>query len=492
MEQLAGAHEPARRLQTASVPVACFLTAVAVTTGFFLPLSWYDEQRVLSLLLSAAVLGIATRSAVLEHLIWRPGVSAILLFFFLGVACAALAARPHLALLEVGQFAAIAVSALTVVRGDREARFAVLSLALVIPAFYIAAVAARYVSALLVGMPIGGDTLVVGFANPRFPAQLQAMTLPFMPVLLAGFSNRWVRAVVALIAGLWWTALIGSGSRSAWLALVIGVLLIALAVRGGREWLKVHLGLALFGAILYVALFIALPAAFSVSVSLESGRIVASASIEARLALWTIAADLVRSNLLLGVGPMHFAFVNNGLGAHPHNVWLQLAAEWGLPAALLGAGLMIGLWRRLFLAARAVSGDAALVRTASLAALTSLVVGSMTDGYFVIPTSQIVAALVLSVAVALAVPGSDVVVAGSGRTLWQTACWRGLLLVCLASIVALAFSPFGRPTEREQHWRVAHGGEWLWPRFWQLGWIGLETQEPVRAGQDGGRTRGNP
>ena len=34
------------------------------------------------------------------------------------------------------------------------------------------------------------------------------------------------------------------------------------------------------------------------------------------------------ANPLLGLGPAHFAYAYNGEGAHPHNFWLQLAAEW--------------------------------------------------------------------------------------------------------------------------------------------------------------------
>jgi O-antigen ligase len=62
---------------------------------------------------------------------------------------------------------------------------------------------------------------------------------------------------------------------------------------------------------------------------IESGRFSNFASVGSRWTLWRISMEAALAHPLLGIGPMHFAYVDNGEGAHPHNFWLQLAAEWG-------------------------------------------------------------------------------------------------------------------------------------------------------------------
>ncbi len=62
-----------------------------------------------------------------------------------------------------------------------------------------------------------GQTLLVGFSNPKFPAHLEGLTrrssarLYLEPGIGSGVSRP-------SIASLWWMLLVGSGSRTAWLA----------------------------------------------------------------------------------------------------------------------------------------------------------------------------------------------------------------------------------------------------------------------------------
>ena len=66
---------------------------------------------------------------------------------------------------------------------------------------------------------------------------------------------------------------------------------------------------------------------------------------DGRLQLWQIAWHSIQTHPWFGVGPGHFAVVaypTETLHAHPHNAWIKMACEWGIPAALLMS--LVWLW----------------------------------------------------------------------------------------------------------------------------------------------------
>lgn len=77
---------------------------------------------------------------------------------------------------------------------------------------------------------------------------------------------------------------------------------------------------------------------------------------QARWGVWKAAWQMIRERPWLGVGPNQFARVHPAYAlpesAHltdPHNIYLRVAAEWGVPAALLFFGWVVGdlafVWR---------------------------------------------------------------------------------------------------------------------------------------------------
>jgi hypothetical protein len=50
----------------------------------------------------------------------------------------------------------------------------------------------------------------------------------------------------------------------------------------------------------------------------------------------------------------------------------------------------------------------------------------------------------------------------------------------LVILVYLPFTPFGQPTSREMAWRSEKPGAFMWPRFWQQGWIGPDQDPTAR------------
>jgi hypothetical protein len=177
---------------------------------------------------------------------------------------------------------------------------------------------------------------------------------------------------------------------------------------------------------------------------------------------------------------MHFAYFDNGDGAHPHNFWLQLAAEWGIPAALLVGAVAVGFFVRLWRAAR-LEADPTMKRVgvAMVAAVLAWGVGTLSDGYMVIPTSQAMSTAVLMLAVMwlrIASPSA----ASSPRGRFVPAVWTIFCAIALTMLTLLPATEFGQPTRREQAWRAEHPGHSMWPRFWQQGWIGPDNDPTAR------------
>ena len=454
--------------------------AIASTTGVSLGSSWYDEQRIiLTVTLCATAL-------VARALLPTPdgkASSAVLAALALGLLSAALAARPFVAMVDWSLYclAALLVLSARALRVSTVGAAAAL-VAVIVPTAYVTGVLANYASALLLGFPVGAETLLVGFSNPRFPAQLQVLTVPLLPLAIRLAPSAFWRACLVGVAALWWMCLIGSGSRTGWIALAVASLAVSFLGAEGRRWLKWQAALAATGALLWLVLFHFLPALLSIDAALEGGRLSNFESVGYRWELWRISVASALAHPLLGVGPMHFAYVDNGLGAHPHNFWLQLAAEWGVLATLLIASsalaLVLGLWRALTLD----TDDASrLIGVAVLAAVVAWGVGTFSDGYVVIPTSQAMSVAVLMLSVMWLRVSSGVVAASHGGRLAATVA-TAFCAVALAVLAILPATEFGRPTQREQVWRAEHPGQWLWPRFWQQGWIGPNEDPSARSG----------
>lgn len=158
----------------------------------------------------------------------------------------------------------------------------------------------------------------------------------FMPMWFGKLYARNSTLVIWLL--MLTSALFYNESRGAWLTVIIsGAICAGLRWPGFRAWL---LPLGVLGV------------AVTVSSLHNSGRL---AGDELRLHLWSTAAQLVQQRPLTGVGPGLFAQAYYQLDTTPyeermtgaHNYYLNLVAELGLPALLIGAWLLWSLWRTL-------------------------------------------------------------------------------------------------------------------------------------------------
>jgi O-antigen ligase len=444
--------------------------AVASTTGVGVGESWFDEQRMIAL---TAMVIVSFLCLAALRVPGDKASAAILVVLLLGLLSAALATRPFVAAVDWSVYVLIALLVLTARSASPSAVASTAALVgAIVPTAYVAGVAANYLSSLLLGFPIGAETLLVGFSNSRFPAQLQALTIPLLPLAFRRAPAGLWRAGAAVVAALWWMCFIGSGSRTGWIAIGSVSLFLLLFGSAGRQWLRVQVAFAAAGLVLWLVFFVGVPSVLDVSTAIETGRFSNFASVGARKILIALSVDAALAHPLLGIGPMHFAYVDNGEGAHPHNFWLQLAAEWGIPAALLAGSVAVAFFIRLV---RGVGQQTETARQgcgiALLAAVGAWGIGVLADGYMVVPTSQLMSTAILMLA-AMWVRQAEPEAAVAVRQRLTTHAFTGVSAVALVVLVALPFTGFGQPTPRERAWRAEHRGVPMWPRFWQQGWIG--------------------
>ncbi|HEU4622115.1 MAG TPA: O-antigen ligase family protein, partial [Burkholderiaceae bacterium] len=263
-------------------------------------------------------------------------------------------------------------------------------------------------------------------------------------------------------------------SRTAWLGLLVSFCVVGSISWQARKLARYLLAVTLTGIVVWFCLFVCIPGLIN-SQSTVSIRILGEVnSIEARFSLWAEAVQLIRAAPLLGVGPMHFSAVNNGLGAHPHNFILQVACEWGVVAALALIFFICILVWRLFIEVRFNKESDGVALSVFVAVLTWCV-GIQLDGYMVVPSTQVLSAVVLALGVSRAAQKSQLI--AKARNEINISRYVVALFVFFAAIAqtfVLFFTPFGQAEDREIKWRITHSEEHLWPRYWQLGWIGPE------------------
>jgi len=186
------------------------------------------------------------------------------------------------------------------------------------------------------------------FGNPIFFAGHLLLVIPLTVTMLAEAARKsawraapWLAALALEVA-----ALSLAASRSAFLGLAAGAILLGLMVREMRRWVAVLGGAVALAALLAVAVRPALI------------QHVLTAGDPGRLLMWKTAGRMLADFPLLGAGTGQFASrypcvqlrvaspgdVGFGVNAvHAHNDFLEAAAEWGAPGALLFAAAMLGL-----------------------------------------------------------------------------------------------------------------------------------------------------
>jgi hypothetical protein len=445
---------------TAAVWAAYFLLATSIGLAW-IP-SWHNEQRALqvALLFASAV-------AMVPNIVLRGkrqfGFSGpFWLTICVGTLSAAVNGQSSHAVAEIALWLGLAGLALLAATWSTQAdtsRFLCWA-SLLIGASQVVGVATRYVAALNLSNSVDLDVLLLGYANPRFQSALYLFLLPFIGVTwLDGKNPRSVRQTAVATGCLLWSINAALQTRAIFVAFASGavVMIVVLGWNRARHFVLPQVVFSLVGLVLYWFFVFVLPT-WLLGRSDVVIRSDLFGGVSGRDVLLTIAWQAIQGSPFLGIGPMNFAAIPNGFGAHPHNWVAQLAAEFGVPLALL---VCIGVVRFVVQCGRVIRSrpeDPAQLSNAAFAAVVIALIYGLADGIFVMPVSQSAFAISLGVLI-----GSTRApfAASSRRALLNT--WASALAVLGASLFLVAYAAQTLPSQTENI------PSYRFPRFWENG-----------------------
>jgi O-antigen ligase len=348
-------------INTDSFPALVVLFSIAfflvITPGhdiFSLIPSPYDEKRFTQILFISLVCLLiisshSLRSSISSIINSIPVVArfCILTILILSIVSSYQAPAPNFAFLELTLYSGLVILALCLaaitVKNEKIVINTILFSLILYAAVYEVDFLASYIAALMVDGKLNTQIIHSGFANIRFFNQYQiwSLSLLCLPLFLYPNINKKLRIVLFIIGSFWITLLFATNSRGAVLSYFAALTITWVIYRGqAKPFIKIN-ALYLFGGlIIYILLFVLPPYLFH-SEALISNQVISTTSSSARLQLWSKALLFIQESPWLGIGPMHYAYYPNDIGAHPHNSVLQLAAEFGLPVAFLVISLFL-------------------------------------------------------------------------------------------------------------------------------------------------------
>ncbi|UCJ16960.1 O-antigen ligase family protein [Pseudomonas sp. MM211] len=440
----------------------CFFSSTAVVYWFFSN-SWLEQQRIFQLLLLLVVLSVflVLGRARLDEKLCVPW----MLVFMLGAVSSIFAQYPIYGFYEWSKAVGLFFLVLTGGTFFSEKRWlvAVLFVASILCFLLAYQFILFYLMAFVSGeLDLNPYVLYPGFDNPRFYSQVVIILLPLLVCLAALCAEKGRRSVACFIffvCIVQWSLLIALAGRGSWLAVALANLIVLLFFNRFRKFLLLNLYAVIGGFLLYLLMFFLIPWSLGLTHDFPSGL---RGGLSARDVLWSKALEMTFANPWLGVGPMHFSAEWNHIAAHPHQMVLQWAAEWGIPAASIAITLIAaGMWRgfqHIRTSSRAHEFDVAV-----WVSLCSALVLAQVDGVFVMPFTE----------------GWLAVVAGVALSRWSKSqapfgahivMLKVLALPALLVIVFLLIVDVPHIYEKQvRFWEIEKIGSP--PRFWDQGWI---------------------
>lgn len=304
-----------------------------------------------------------------------------------------------------------------------------------------------------------------GFSNIRFFSDYQSFMLFLLPPALYRFTERgWSRSLGTGLVALYFTLALIAGSRSLVAShLVLHTLLWLALGNRYRPVLVDHLRFWTYGGLIFVFITWILPL---ILFGHAGDGLVASSlarfDSSFRTDLWELAWQQIQAHPWLGLGPMQYASLPNPIAAHPHNLVLQFASEWGVPATLLLGWLIsrqiLGRFKLLSSSGLVEKDRTALAMTC---AGTALMIQSMVAGALNYPVSQVMALLFF------AYPLSHVHQKNPQGSSKLHIIGLIALFMTVATLTTLQSIQERNQCFFETHWPTKHYA----PRFWQQGWI---------------------
>ncbi|HLH07358.1 MAG TPA: O-antigen ligase family protein [Terriglobales bacterium] len=197
------------------------------------------------------------------------------------------------------------------------------------------------------------------FGNSNYLALFMVLTIFLSITMMSFYKKTWQRILLLLVTSGAGYVFFKANSRGASIALGLGMLVLWVL---SKQKLKAAVALVL---LLSVAAVVAPESYWSRLSTVSTYQEDASAM--DRLQLWNIALDLIPQHPVFGIGPDNFVLYAPNT---PHNAYLQVSCEIGIPALLLYVAILLtGLYasvraRKVSLASHGQT--AALLQAASL------------------------------------------------------------------------------------------------------------------------------
>lgn len=438
---------------------------------------WHDRQRIEQIILLAVTSAgalVLWRVKLLQSLNQLPRASLVLLLagFSLGACSAGMSMYSRLAWLEWSTLLLLLTLAFLLAHEAvrAQSRFDVWAVRLLVLLATVIAlrVLMGYLAAMLEGIRLDSVKLFTSVvSNRRVFGQVATMLIPLLayPILRPDWTKGERAGLMALLA-VWWMLAIASGTRGTWMALGLSsVLLATVAWRQAWPWLRIQLIALSLGLLLYGLMFVWFPAMFYPGAMVEN-RLGNLVGLSGREAIWLASLVQIQAHPWLGIGPMHLAAILGHNASHPHNVVLQLAAEWGVPAAL---ALLIAMVWGLIALLRRIRLNASPLLLSLTAALLGASAQAMVDGVLVMPYTQIW--LVFVMGWAMGVYFRDASVKDAGR--WMLGR-ISMILVSVMMALALSLLMYGvfpeilhRAEYTKAYLDAGHNA--IPPRYWMVG-----------------------
>lgn len=330
-----------------------------------------------------------------------------------------------------------------------------------------------------VNSPFSPWDLLVGFDNPRFLNHAQSVALPLAGlVLVREGAPRWIRSAAALslfTAGMILTLYL---ARASILGMLVGAIaMMWLVGRNSRRYVVSMVGWLGAGALAmglgWICWYRFLTAPMTDGVL----------NVHFRDYLAARGIDLFLSSPWLGIGPMHFAQSSNPIAAHPHNIYVQMLAEFGAPVAALLIWFAARGLRRAFVALRSARGQQPELAGALVAATVAMLVDGAFSGNFVMPISQMWCAVLVALLIAEVRRHSrhasrgDVDESQTGAPVRLISSsilrWSSVVLLLVASALAVDEAASGDEVRLQtgQPKKESTTEQLYNPRFWAHGWF---------------------
>lgn len=329
------------------------------------------------------------------------------------------------------------------------------------------------------------------FSWPRFYNQIQSWMVPALVTLPVLFvRNRLAYAICALVLGLQWYIILMTGARGSFLSIGAAIGFAVIFLQPVRKRLVVwQISGFILGALIYSVVLLSFESDSSQHFKMEPSKpSVTEDKSEAlnntqkqgqnssffkqsvgkpmtttsgRIGMWRMTLQDVRDHPLIGIGPMNYACTSSKLIGHPHNFPLQLAAEWGIPAATaicLFAGILFWKTRRRILQNEYGNKEDKQVAGLLLTGVLAAGFHACLSGVLVMPASQVTGLLICGILFGLLAPLRTVVTE-------PQAPWKiipGLFLTLI--LIGVGCTELRTMEARSE---LLDSSESQWPRMWQ-------------------------